>query len=107
MHEFAAKKTQGKNHAMQRHEQFLPPCRCIAQINEGESLRVDSMRGRWGVGGGRYLTKLAGERTSADIPCPNLVSHFQASFWKCGKLAQKKKETDSKTATLVLDKNKG
>jgi hypothetical protein len=31
-----SKKTQGKNHVMQRHEQILPPCRCIAQIEAGE-----------------------------------------------------------------------
>ena len=35
-HEFAVKKTQGKNCAMQRHEQVLPPCRCIARICKGE-----------------------------------------------------------------------
>jgi hypothetical protein len=35
-HEFAAKKTQGKNRTMQRHEQVLPPCHCIAQIEAGE-----------------------------------------------------------------------
>jgi hypothetical protein len=34
--EFAAKKTKGKNHVMQWHEQVLPPCRCIAQIQAGE-----------------------------------------------------------------------
>ena len=44
-HEFAAKKTQGKNRAMQRHEQVLPPCCCIMQIDAGELVRADSMRG--------------------------------------------------------------
>jgi hypothetical protein len=33
--QFAAKK-QGKNHAMQRHEQVLPLCCCITQIKAGE-----------------------------------------------------------------------
>ena len=45
-HEFAAKKVQGKNHAMQRHEQVLPPCRCIAQI------KVGAIACQWEVGGG-------------------------------------------------------
>ena len=29
-------KKPGKNHAMQQHEQVLPPCRCIVQIDVGE-----------------------------------------------------------------------
>jgi hypothetical protein len=66
------------------------------------------MRGQWGVGGGRYSTKLAGERTSADIPRPNLVSRFRALFLKAREArSKKKKEEDSKTTILVLDKNKG
>ena len=42
-HEFAAKKKQGKDCEMQRHEQVLPPCRCIAQINAEESYKLDKI----------------------------------------------------------------
>ena len=52
-HEFAAKKIQGKNRAMQRHEQVLPPCHCIARIEAGEYVRADAIACRWGVGGGK------------------------------------------------------
>ncbi len=52
-HDFAAKKTQGKNCAMQQHEQVLPPCRCIARIEAGEYERADAIACRWGVGGGK------------------------------------------------------
>ncbi len=36
MHDFEAKKTQGKNRAMQLHRQVLPPCDGIAGIASGE-----------------------------------------------------------------------
>jgi hypothetical protein len=60
-----------------------------------------------GGGGGRYSTKLAGERTSADIPHPNLVLVFGLLFESAGSSLKKKKEADSKTTILVLDENKG
>ncbi len=80
MHEFEAKKKQGKNCAMQRHEQVLPPCRCIAQINEGELLRVDSMWGQWGVGGGEVLDKIGRGAHLSRHPLPKFGFLFLGFF---------------------------
>ena len=78
-HEFAAKKIQGKITMMQRNEQVVPPYRCIAQIKAEELYE----RTQCGVnGGGGYCTKLAGERTSADM-----FSGF--AFESTGSLLQK------------------
>jgi hypothetical protein len=76
------KKPNAITRAMQWHEQVLFPCRCIAQINAEESYKLDK------IGRG--------------VP-----SRFWASFLKAREARSKKKEADSKTAILVLDKNKG
>ena len=52
-HDFEAKKTQGKNRAMQWHGQVLPPCRCIAGIASGEYICRRFLRDRRGRGRGR------------------------------------------------------
>ncbi len=106
--EFAAEKKQGKDCAMQRHEQVLPPCRCIAQIDPGESVPAEAIACRWGVGG-------VGNRQNWQGSAPQQTS-LAFLFWglrfrKRGKLPErlrkKKKKADSKTANLLLGENKG
>ncbi len=72
----AEKKKQGKDCAMQRHEQVLPPCRCIAQIDPGESVPADAIACRWGVGGGG-INKIGRGAHLSRRPLP---SRFGASF---------------------------
>jgi hypothetical protein len=69
-HKFAAKKTQGKNCAMQRHEQVFSPAAASRKSMQGN--RTSGLDARPMGRGGRYWTKLAGERTS----------RFRASFLK-------------------------
>jgi hypothetical protein len=86
------KKTQAKIVRCSGMSKFCPPAAASRESmrgNRNERTRCAADGGC--VGGGRYSTKLAGERTSADIPCPNLVSCFWASFLKAREGCSKKK----------------
>ncbi len=92
---------------MQRHEQVLPLCRCIAQIGAWEYVRADAIACRWGVGG-EVINKIGRGAHLSRCPLPKLLSRFAALFLKAREApSKKKKETDSKTANLILGETKG
>ncbi len=65
------------------------------------------MHSRWGVGGGEVLDKVGRGAHLSRHPSPKLGFLFLGLFLKVQEACSKKKEADSKTANLVLDKNKG
>ncbi len=67
-HDFEAKKTQGKNRAMQRHGQVLPPCRCIAGIASGEYENMPPILARGGGGGNRMALVAAQRKILRALP---------------------------------------
>ncbi len=77
-HDFEAKNTQGKNRAMQRHGQVLPPCRCIAGIASGEYICRRFLRGGGG-GGNRQNWPGSAPRTTGylfNFPATSVPSTF-------------------------------
>jgi hypothetical protein len=96
-HKFAAKKTrEGLRDAAA--EQVLPPCRCIARIDPGESVPADAIACRWGgvinkIGRGAHLSR-------------RLLPKVAFLFWgfvlksagsSLSAFEKRKKEADSKT----------
>jgi hypothetical protein len=88
-HDFEAKKTQGKNRAMQRHGQVLPPC-CAAASPEspwGNTYAANSCA-IGGGGGGKVVDKIG---RGAHLPRPKSFSCFRASFLKAREAPLKKR----------------
>jgi hypothetical protein len=91
-HKFAAKKTQGKNRTMQRHEQVLPPCHCIARIDAGEYVRADAIECRWGVGGGSNRQNWQVSTSQQTSLAETAFSFWSFVFESAGSSLKKKKE---------------
>jgi hypothetical protein len=92
------KKTQHKNWAMQRQGQVLPPCRCIAKIDVGDTEEAICCVIKAG-GGGNVISKIG---RGVCLPHQNLFSCFWVSFLEAREAPLKKKQSETARPQLRL-----
>ncbi len=85
------------------HGQGMPPCHCVAKIAAEEYVSRRFLRDRRQMGrGGNRQNREESAHTSSKI-----VFLFSSFVFESAGSALEKKEADSKTAILILGKNKG